>query len=103
MKTAMQLKKEFPQLRFRRFDDLVSTTVNGLRVGLAWHNGIDTINLMRPRSAQKPTQEEIDAVCDMFFSPDEREHVRVIPHPRYVNSILIYRVQEGSYGKLDQV
>lgn len=99
MKTIFQLRKAYPELKFTKFDDLVSTNVNGLLLGLSYRNGIDTISITRPHSKEPPTENEINAVRDMCFYPHEQERVRVMPHPRIDHSVLLYRIREGSYVK----
>lgn len=97
MKPLIALKAGYPNMRFQRFDDYVLTKFKDLRVVISESNGVDTISLLRQRSMQKPTPEEIDEICNIFFRRGEKEQATVMPHPRYVHGTLIYRIQEGAY------
>lgn len=97
MKPLAALKKGYPNMKFKPFDDYVVATFKDIRVVISTRNGIDTLSLLRQRGTLKPTPEEIDEICNIFFRRGEKEQATVVPHPRYVHGTLIYRIQEGAY------
>lgn len=98
MKPLSVLKAGYPNMKFKSFDDYTIATFKDIRVVISTDNGIDSIALLRQRSLLKPTPEEIDEICDIFFRQGEKEQASVTSHPRYANGTLIFRIQEAENG-----
>lgn len=97
MKTLQQLRVDYPHMKFARRHDCAHTKMGNVSVCLSWHNGIDTVSLIRA------TADDAEKAIEMFFEPEERRNVRVMPHPNYVDSLLLFNIREVSHGKLDQI
>lgn len=97
MKTLQQLRADYPHMKFARRYNCAHTKMGNVSVCLSWRNGIDTVSLIHATDA------DAEQAIELFFEPEERRNVRMMPHPSYLNSLLLFNIREVSHGKLDQI